>query len=156
MKKYRDFRPTVFDPKGLALDDQQDWLVLPCGRNRDSGILSESNFHVALESLGGEGDHVEVHRFGHWACGWFEIIVIDPSSQEHVKKAEEIEASLENYPILDGSDFSEREWEEKCSIWEHASHFERLEYCRKAGIDGRKARCRYIPDDVDQYINVDL
>ena len=25
-----------------------DWYVLPCARNRDSDVLTESNWHVAL------------------------------------------------------------------------------------------------------------
>ena len=52
-----------------GLENKWDWLILPTTRNRDSDLLSESNFTVALRELGGEGDKVEVHRMGHWACG---------------------------------------------------------------------------------------
>ena len=110
MQRYKEFRPTGFDCKGLALDDRQEWFVLPCGRNRDSGCLDESNFACALKSLGGESDDVEVHRFGHWACGWFEIIIVRPESAAE-KEARDIEAALADYVVLDESDFSEREYE---------------------------------------------
>jgi hypothetical protein len=154
MQEYKEFRPTSFDPKGLALEDQQNWLVLPCSQNRDSDVLAKSNFEVALLELGGEGEHVEVHRFGHWGPGWFEIIIVDPASEKHVKIAEEIENSLADYPVLDESHFSESEWEAKIAWWENMSHSERLYYCRKAGVDGRKARSKSIPEDVDQYLEV--
>ena len=55
---YRNYRPTVYDPKGYHLPDRQDWYVAPCGRNRDSDALQESNFRVALKILGGEGETV--------------------------------------------------------------------------------------------------
>ena len=114
MRTYSEFQPTGFDPRGLGLEDQQDWLVLPCGRNRDSGPLDESNFHSALKSLGGESETVEVHRFGHWACGWFEIIVVHP---DRASEAEKIEGALADYPVLDDSDYSEREWDVITESW---------------------------------------
>lgn len=106
LKRYRDFAPTGFDPKGLSLPDQQDWLVVPVGRSRDSDVLSESNFASALATLGGESDTVEIHRFGHWACGWFEVLLAHPSRAAAV---EEIGNALASYPILSEEDFYERE-----------------------------------------------
>ena len=88
--------------------DKPDWVV-SCGRNRDSEILDESNFQAALERLGGEGKHVAIERFGHWGCGWFELILVNPKSLKHIKVAVEIAKYLEHYPVLDDSDYSERE-----------------------------------------------
>ena len=116
MKTYAEFQPTGFDPKGLALDDKQNWIVVSCGTNRDADCLTRSNFIAALEILGGESEDVEVHRFGHWACGWFEIIIVRPDSPA-AKEAEEIEAALENYPVLDDTAFSELETEEADETW---------------------------------------
>ena len=109
MQRYSEFRPTAFDVRGLNLPDQQDWLVLPCIRTRDSGELDQSNFETALKMLGGESETVEVHRFGHWGPGWFEIIIAKPGSPAE-QTAGEIESSLANYPILDEEDWSNREW----------------------------------------------
>ena len=131
MQRYKEFRPTGFDCKGLALDDKQEWFVLPCGRNRDSDCLAESNFYSALKSLGGESDDVEVHRFGHWACGWFEIIIVRPESAAE-KEARDIEAALADCPILDESDHSERELEAANETWQNCySVSERIEYIRE-------------------------
>src|SRR5262245_4928699 len=78
LQKYADYRPTGFDRRGLNLPDQQQWLLAPCSRNRDSSLLEQSNFDVCLKALGGESETVEVHRFGHWGCGWFELILVAP------------------------------------------------------------------------------
>lgn len=86
-----------------------DLVVVAVSRSRDSEILDESNFESALDMLGGESDSVEIHRFGHWGCGWFEIITVDPKDTEKLKIAYEIKRMLEHYPVLDDSDCSERE-----------------------------------------------
>lgn len=112
---YANYRPTGFDIKGLGLDDRQDWLVAPCGRNRDSEALDESNFAAMVTMLGGESDTVEVHRFGHWACGWYEICLVHPDRESDL---DEIAGALENYPVLDDEDLSRREHEEYESAWD--------------------------------------
>lgn len=121
METFGKFRPTQFDAAGLGTNpENENWLVLPVSRTRDSGALAESNFDAALKMLGGESDNVEVHNFGHWGPGWFEIIAINPDCPEILKIAESIESSLENYPVLDESDFSSRE---------HAELLETLQNC---------------------------
>lgn len=114
MKRYSEFRPTSLDGH-IPVEDREDWFVAPVARNRDSGTLDLSNFESALEMLGGEGVSVEVHRFGHWAHGWFEIILVHPHLAGQV---EEIEATLEYYPVLDDEDYSRREWEEDLDSWD--------------------------------------
>lgn len=99
---------------GSSLEDRDDWFVL-LYRSRDSAIIDESNFAAALKSLGGESDTCEVVRFGHWACGWIEHIFLHPSRQA---EGEAIEGALSDYPILDESNFSEREQETVLPAWE--------------------------------------
>lgn len=86
-------------------------LVVVVGHNRDSDILTKSNFSVALDLLGGESDNVQVSRFGHWGSGWFELILVNPKSLKHLKIAYDIHNKLEEYPVLDDADYSERESE---------------------------------------------
>lgn len=110
LPRYRDWAPTANDTRGLACEHRQDWVVHPCSQTRDSDALARSNYRVALEILGGESDTVETHRFGHWACGWLEIILVHPSRAEDVAKTA---CALADYPVLSDEDFSELEWEEK-------------------------------------------
>jgi len=79
--------------------------------------LEQSNFAAALEQLGGESETVEVHRFGHWGPGWFDIVIVNPSDTARVSIAEGISRRLEDYPILDEEDFSERESDEFADSW---------------------------------------
>lgn len=119
MQTYSEFSPTPFDSAGAFLPDRQDWLVVPVMQTRDSGPLELSNFASALASLGGESRTVEVHRFGHWGPGWFEIIIVNPRSKKRVAIAEDIERALSDYPVLDDEDFSRREWEDYTESWEN-------------------------------------
>ena len=92
-----------------------DWSGWVCGlsTNRDADTLTESNFECALIELGGEVEgQVEVREVGHWACGWFKQIMINVRAHDKVQKLYEIHKALESYPVLDDSDYSEREYKE--------------------------------------------
>ena len=81
LQRYQEYQPTEFDPKGKALEDHQDWYVSNIGLNRDSNLLDQSNFTCftqALKDIEPEGNHWQIHRFGHWAVGWFEILILNP------------------------------------------------------------------------------
>jgi len=118
MIEYKDFAPTPFDHKGLYLEDRQDWLVANVSHTRDSHNMDESNFQAYLNELGGESDSVEVHRFGHWGPGWFEIILIDPKAKGLVAIAEQLDERLANYPILDEDDYYTREFDAINEAWQ--------------------------------------
>jgi len=118
MNPYKTHRPTGFDRAGAFLDDRQEWLVAPVSRTRDTGPLEESNFQAFLDGLGGESDSVEVHRFGHWGPGWYEIIIIDPKAEDIVALAQEMEDSLENYPVLDDEELFKLEQAAEQESWE--------------------------------------
>lgn len=132
MRTYSTFRPTSFDCRGLGLSEQQDWLVGPVSQTRDSGPLDRSNFECFVKAMGGESEDVQIHRFGHWGPGWFEIVLINPAKPELVKLAEEMENSLSDYPVLDEMDFSEKEHQEAEEVWRNCyREKERIEYIRK-------------------------
>lgn len=134
---YAQFQPTGFDAQGLALPDRHDWLVVPVGRNRESGLLDQCNFEKALELLGGESDTVEVHRFGHWACDWYEIILAHPDKMADV---EEIENALSEYPVLDDMTYSQACWEAASLTWDSSNLKQRVQYCIDAGVSIFAAR----------------
>lgn len=146
MDTYSRYRPTVFDPSGLGLDDRQAWLVLPVGQNRDSGTLARSNFMTALDMLGGESDTCEVHRFNHWAVGWLEIIIVEPSMES---RAQDIQNSLDNYPILNEEHHSQLEYEAACEYWESMRVKDRLEYCQRYKVSIFAARRDSIPEGIE-------
>jgi hypothetical protein len=105
---FRDFRPTAFDSRGLGTDESNShWIVAPCTVTRDSDGLSQSNFDACLELLGGESNLVQVHRFGHWGPGWFELIAVSPTPHNRAILADIVRA-LDNYPVLNEDDYSER------------------------------------------------
>lgn len=103
-------------PDSWAGTERPDFYVF-LGRHRDSDILTESNFAAALRELGGESETVVVAREGHWAVGWVETIEIHEDDAKALKAADEMAAALEDYPILDESDFSEREYEAVQAFW---------------------------------------
>lgn len=142
MKTYMEFSPTAFDSKGLGLEDRQDWLVLCVSQTRDSGPLERSNFEIAKQKLSGASDYedFEVHRFGHWGPGWFEVILVRPGS-ECETIARTIEERLDNCPILDENHFSELEHEEAEDIWQHCyTPRRRIEWYRKYGHEAQSWR----------------
>lgn len=134
MQTYAEYAPTSFDAKGLALPDQGAWLVV-IGRNRDSNHLDESNFDTALQALGGESDDVEVHRFGHWACGWLEVIIVRPDTTASAVAAR-LEERLESYLVLNEDDWSSREQDAYNEAWTDwgASEF-RSELVKRLDLD---------------------
>ena len=117
------------------------------GRHRDSDTLTESNFEVALAQLGGESDTVQIVREGHWAVGWVEWIAIHESDTEARDKAQDMLDSLADYPVLDESEWSEREYEAMQDFWESCDIRHRMELLEDTGISMFAARRDYFPQD---------
>lgn len=118
-----------------------EWYVF-LGRNRDSDCLTESNFEKGLEAVqavmspesADEEDlaTVQVVRESHWAVGWIEWIAIHKSDSEALKVADKLTESLDNYPVLDEEDFSQREQDQAEEVWRDCySDRDRLDYVRK-------------------------
>ncbi len=153
MQTYKQFRPTGFDVAGLnaGMLGIGDFLVAPVSRNRDSDVRTESNWHAALDALGGESDTVQVHRFGHWACGWFELILIDPAAADKVAIAADLERRLADYPILDEFDCAKREWDKAAEWWSTCGLRERIRVLAKYRISCFAAR----EDDLSVITNLE-
>ena len=110
------------------------------GRHRDSDCLTESNFFTVLARLGGDSETVQVNRFGHWAVGWTEAIFIHKSDSEALLLADAMAEKLADYPVLDESDFSEREWERATSLYEGQSLSGRIDDVKSYGMPCFAAR----------------
>ena len=130
------------------------------GQSRDSDCLEKSNFDCGLELLGGESDIVQVHRFGHWAVGWIEEILIDPvdwietewrsGAWEHnwyMLEADRILSKLEDYPVVNEEHWCEMENEQAEQYWEQMRLAERVELCQRFGVSVFAARHDWIPQD---------
>lgn len=111
MGAYQDFKPTGWDAAGLGIyDERAGWTVAPVGRNRDSNGRENARFRALLRAMEATGPEAaddadyrewdryryggfvskpdpiwigdwQVHRFGHWACGWFELVICRPGSK---------------------------------------------------------------------------
>ena len=104
LKKYKDWSPTSHDTSGLAAGDKGEWLVAPCLLKRDSDALERANYTAQAKTMqsvnvGAESDTEEI-RFGHWACGWFEVTLVRPGSPAAIE-AQALANRLEIYPVLD-------------------------------------------------------
>ena len=86
--------------------------------HRDSGLLDQSNASViskALDKFTGDDDSTVVgESHNHWAVGWIEgysILVYDGDNNptEAVQVLYELLLRLDDYPILDEEDYSEKE-----------------------------------------------
>lgn len=153
LQPYREFRPTPFDPAGAFLQDQETWGVAPVAQTRDSGPLDRSNFAALvarLEDADPDGDNYETHSFNHWGPGWFEIIVVRPDTPAYAV-AVQAKADLEDYPVLNDDDYSEREWAEVCEAWEALTLSERLAVCRQHPVSIFAARHPEVPEGLNHY-----
>lgn len=128
------------------------WLLAPCAITRDSDTLDRSNWSAQWDALaptiGANGvedndgqltDTVQIVRNGHWACGWLEFVVIHPSNTNAVTIAENLASRLANYPSLDDDTWSGLQWDEGSETaeqeWKYADALERLNICRRLGVD---------------------
>lgn len=136
------------DPLGVT-------QVIMLGQHRDSDALDRSNWEVIttdLEERFGEEDPVpaydtktwalgewevtsgwHIERFGHWAVGWVEYLVVDVNTPAFEAMVEWRE-KLDGYPVADDDHFSELEWSE---LHEHAEWMVR--FWRKYGKLTKKA-----------------
>ena len=97
------------------------WLTEPANaddfavvytRHRDSGLLDQSNAAVIARELApyfGTGD-CEPLRNSHWAVGWIDGYLIRPGSTA-AEVYENLMEQIDDYPILDEADYSDRETE---------------------------------------------
>jgi hypothetical protein len=109
-------------------EEYPDYYVL-LGQHRDSTLLDQSNFRVALAELGGESDTVVVVRSGHWAVGWIETILIHKTDTSALATGNDILARLANYPVLDDDDYSEAEYNAAIrNIKDAGYHYSLTEY----------------------------
>ena len=101
------------------VEDAAQWAIIYT-HNRDSGLLDQSNAKVISKAMAPftEGDDADVviESHSHWAVGHidgFSIRVFDSNGEitDAFRKYHELAEAMDQYPILDESDYSERELE---------------------------------------------
>lgn len=127
--KYKYLKPYQ-RPDSYIGPDYYDYYPF-LGRSRDSKSWEESNFHCGLKAIGGESDTVLVIRDNHWAVGWVETIYIHKDNATALETADKIHEDLQDYPIIDDDDLSEREWNTAQDYWETLDEDEKKELCTR-------------------------
>lgn len=113
------------------------YLFYTC--NRDSSVLEDSNAAAIQKVLEREEFEADVseQEHSHWACGWVKGYAIrtigeDGKATPAFKALVEIACQLDEYPLLDEDDFSERELEAANVIWRDCyNEKERIAYIRR-------------------------
>lgn len=129
-----------------------DYVLLT--KNRESCLLSISNFAVSLDSLrqiAEEGDETfYTFTARHWAVGWVEYLIINQSApKELIDEAESINCALADYPVLSDEDYSEKQVQAMYDYWAEIRVGDRVDYCRDAGLSIFAARRDDdLPDEV--------
>jgi hypothetical protein len=98
-------------------DDAENWTIVYV-RSRDSGLLEQSNsdaIEKELQPFIDAGDVLPEHH-GHWAVGWvdgFAIRVWDDDGEvtEAFQAWCYLQERLGTYPVLDETDYSNREYD---------------------------------------------
>lgn len=114
---WRRFDCFVWD-RATDLDGPDDWAIIYT-HHRDSGLLDQSNAAAVAAKLepftdGDDPDAVpERHR--HWACGWIDGFSIRVFRSGEITDAfrtyHELSRRLDDYPVLDETDYSNRQYE---------------------------------------------
>lgn len=104
--------------RAADLDDADHWAII-YSHNRDSGLLDQSNADAIRKALepftdGDDPDVVSEHHH-HFACGWidgFSIRVFrDGQITDAFRCYHELAQQMADYPVLDETDYSNREYE---------------------------------------------
>jgi hypothetical protein len=134
MKKLSDIisNPSGFDSLENYIGEvpSSEWYVV-LTTSRDADVLTRSNFESAQKALEGFEDDVEVFRFGHWACGWWEALCVREGTKAF-EEGESLANSLEAYPVLDEEAFCQAEEEEALEVWANCYRVrDRIRYIRE-------------------------
>ena len=144
-------------------DDLSDCYMV-IGHSRDSGLVAESNWEVALDRLfektddGAviETDDIFIGRFGHWALGWIEgVLVRETADEETLDKCNELYLSLMRYAVLDDDHFCQKESAYAQELWEDLSIEERVGLCQDVKISIFAARSERYPLECAESLTCD-
>ena len=119
----------------------EGWYVF-LGQHRDSDCLTRSNFQCAFERLkkhatdleSEDCESVQIVSENHWAVGWVEWIAIHESNKPAIAEAEAMLESMDGYPVLDETHWSEMEFNEYSQAWKSYGHREFVRELERAEL----------------------
>ena len=125
------------------LNDPDAWAVIYT-HHRDSGLLDQSNASVITKKLepftDGDDPDVVFESHSHWAVGHIDGFSIRVFKGGKITTAFQVYHSLAerqaNYPILDESDYSQREYDATLADIADAAYRVRHEYALPDGWEG--------------------
>jgi len=145
-------------PKYCVGETFENYYVV-MGRHRDSDLLDESNWERAETMLtdvllahatngqaaGEDGpEMLKIARASHWAVGWCETMLVHKDAPEALlREADKIVCALANYPVLDESDFCQREEEAAQSWWAECGTHNRILMLKQCGLSIFAAKHRH-------------
>ena len=149
--------------RGYRLEDADRWCIWYTS-NRDSGLMEQSNEQAINERLrpfsGGNDPDVVFESHSHWACGHldgFSIRVYGPdgSVTPAFRELCRIKEALEDYPILNEEDYSQREYEATlenyaCEMWRERKNLPDGWECEVYSWFRDHGHDRYIENSDDQ------
>lgn len=140
--------------------------VLATRSGNQRTILEESNWYSMIAGLNVPAEPYDCRETdwtsrpilytwtaSHWAVGYVEYLMLRADAPEELQEnAAELLCALADYPILDESDYSDRQWKAMCEYWERDSVRGRMEFCREAGVSLFAARRADVPGRVTEYL----
>jgi len=100
------------------MDDAEQWAIVYTS-NRDSGLIDQSNAAVIVKAMEpfskGKYPSVVFESHSHWLVGHVDGFSVQVYRRGKITKAFrtyfELQGQLETYPILDESDYSQKEYD---------------------------------------------
>ena len=139
--------------------DDADQFAILYTHNRDSGLLDQSNAAVIAEALEPfiECGDVRPEDHSHWACGWVAGFAIRVFRGGKITPAfvkwHELQERLDEYPVLDETDYSNREYDAAIENIRNAGYRLRHEY--KLPEDWAEQVYRWLSDNDYHCDNID-
>jgi hypothetical protein len=106
------------------------WMIASVGgTHRDADVVEASNHYTVADMLKEVDPDYAAHDWitcSHWAVGWVQHLIVDPSNEAILRAVGEIGCALSEYPILSENRHSqlEMEWHEEGKCGEGCSRCE--------------------------------
>lgn len=137
LRRWTSEDPAVGGAHNYMGTDFSEYYVLML-QTRDSDHLEQSNFATAEALLEAIPDPVDwphedapswiSTRTNHWAVGWCDWLMIHEDAEAHLREGDRIRGKLEDYPVLDDDDYSQREYDDIVETWGAMSLRDRAKY----------------------------